>query len=88
MEHKREKFASRLGFILVSAGCSIGLGNVWRFPYITGQYGGGLFVLIYILFLLIFGLPVMTMEFGGRASQRSVATSFDVWSLRVANGIP
>ncbi|MFY9178020.1 MAG: sodium-dependent transporter, partial [Caldicoprobacterales bacterium] len=66
MEHKREKFASRLGFILVSAGCAIGLGNVWRFPYITGQYGGGLFVLIYILF------PV------GRASQRSVATSFDV----------
>jgi NSS family neurotransmitter:Na+ symporter len=79
MEHKREKFASRLGFILVSAGCAIGLGNVWRFPYITGQYGGGLFVLIYILFLLIFGLPVMTMEFAvGRASQRSVATSFDV----------
>ena len=79
MEQKREKFASRLGFILVSAGCAIGLGNVWRFPYITGQYGGGLFVLIYILFLLIFGLPIMTIEFAvGRASQRSVATSFDV----------
>jgi len=79
MEQKREKFASRLGFILVSAGCAIGLGNVWRFPYITGQYGGGLFVLIYILFLIIFGLPIMTLEFAvGRASQRSVATSFDV----------
>ena len=79
MEQKREKFASRLGFILVSAGCAIGLGNVWRFPYITSQYGGGLFVLIYILFLLIFGLPIMTIEFAvGRASQRSVATSFDV----------
>ncbi|NLI61125.1 MAG: sodium-dependent transporter, partial [Clostridiales bacterium] len=79
MEQNREKFSSRLGFILVSAGCSIGLGNVWRFPYIAGLYGGGLFVLIYIIFLLILGLPVMTMEFSvGRASQRSVATSFNV----------
>ncbi|NLK98469.1 MAG: sodium-dependent transporter [Epulopiscium sp.] len=79
MQQEREKFSSRLGFILISAGCAIGLGNVWRFPYITGLYGGGLFVLIYLLFLLIFGLPIMVMEFSvGRASQKSVATSFDV----------
>ncbi|MDD3890496.1 MAG: sodium-dependent transporter, partial [Syntrophomonadaceae bacterium] len=76
---QRELFASRMGFILISAGCAIGLGNVWRFPYITGLYGGGLFVLIYILFLLILGLPIITMEFSvGRASKKSVATSFDV----------
>ena len=76
---EREKLSSRLGFILISAGCAVGLGNVWRFPYITGLYGGGAFVLIYVLFLIIFGLPIMTMEFSvGRASQRSVATSFDV----------
>ena len=73
----REKLSSRLGFILLSAGCAIGLGNVWRFPFITGRYGGALFVLIYLLFLVIFGIPVMTMEFSvGRASQRSVARSF------------
>lgn len=76
---QRELFASRMGFILISAGCAIGLGNVWRFPYITGLYGGGLFVLIYILFLLILGLPIMAMEFSvGRASKKSVAASFDV----------
>lgn len=75
---KREKFSSRLGFILISAGCAIGLGNVWRFPYITGQYGGGLFVLIYLFFLLAMGLPIVVMEFAtGRASQRSIATSFE-----------
>ena len=75
---KREKFSSRLGFILISAGCAIGLGNVWRFPYITGQYGGGLFVLIYFFFLLAMGLPIVVMEFAtGRASQRSIATSFE-----------
>ncbi len=56
---KREKFGSRLGFILISAGCAIGLGNVWRFPYITGQYGGAAFVLIYLFFLLTLGLPIM-----------------------------
>lgn len=79
MQQGRELFSSRLGFILISAGCAIGLGNVWRFPYITGLYGGGLFVLIYILFLIILGLPIMTMEFAvGRASKKSVATSFDV----------
>ncbi len=76
---KREKFASRIGFILISAGCAIGLGNVWRFPYITGVYGGGAFVLIYLFFLVIFGIPIMTMEFSvGRASKKSVALSFDV----------
>lgn len=77
--HKRENFGSRLGFIMLSAGCAIGLGNVWRFPYITGLYGGATFVIIYIVFLLFFGIPVMTMEFGvGRGSQKSVAKSFRV----------
>ncbi|NMA67433.1 MAG: sodium-dependent transporter [Clostridiaceae bacterium] len=76
---KREKFASRLGFILISAGCSIGLGDVWRFPYITGQYGGGIFVLIYLVFIFLLGLPIITMELAvGRASQKSIATSFNV----------
>ena len=75
----REKFSSRLGFILISAGCAIGLGNVWRFPYIVGQYGGAAFVLIYAVFLVILGLPIVVMEFAvGRASQRSVALSYDV----------
>ncbi len=74
----RERFASRLGFILISAGCAIGLGNVWRFPYITGQYGGAAFVLLYLVFLVILGLPVMVMEFSvGRASQKSCAKAFD-----------
>ncbi len=68
----RERLGSRLGFILLSAGCAIGCGNVWKFPWMTGQYGGGSFVLVYVLFLLILGLPVMTMEFAiGRASQAS-----------------
>ncbi|MBQ7839258.1 MAG: sodium-dependent transporter [Lachnospiraceae bacterium] len=76
---KRERFSSRLGFILISAGCAIGLGNVWRFPYITGQYGGAAFVLIYLVFLIILGLPIMVMEFAvGRASQKSAARSFNV----------
>lgn len=76
---KREHFASRLGFILIAAGCAIGIGNVWRFPYITGEYGGGVFVLLYLIFLVILGLPVMVMEFAvGRASQRSAAQAFDV----------
>ena len=76
---EREKFSSRLGFILISAGCAIGLGNVWRFPYIVGQYGGAAFVLIYVAFLLLLGLPIIVMEFAvGRASQKSVALSFDV----------
>ena len=65
---QREQFSSRLGFVLISAGCAIGLGNVWRFPYITGKYGGAAFVLLYLLFLVIFGLPVMTMELADRKS--------------------
>ena len=74
----REKFSSRLGFILISAGCAIGLGNVWRFPYITGKYGGAAFVLFYIFFLLILGMPIMVAELAvGRASQKSLARSFD-----------
>ena len=76
---EREKFSSRIGFILISAGCAIGLGNVWRFPYITGEYGGAAFVLIYLFFLVIMGLPIMVMEFAvGRGSQKSAALSFDV----------
>lgn len=76
---KREKFGSRLGFILISAGCAIGLGNVYRFPIITGSYGGAVFVLIYIAFLILLGIPAMTAELAvGRASQKSIARSFDV----------
>ncbi len=84
---KREKFSSRLGFILISAGCAVGLGNVWRFPYITGKYGGAAFVLIYLVFLVILGMPIMAMEFAvGRArSQRPEA--FMCWSLRAVSGI-
>lgn len=71
---QREQLGSRLGFILLSAGCAIGIGNVWKFPYMVGQYGGGAFVLIYLFFLVILGIPVMTMEFAmGRAGQRSPA---------------
>lgn len=69
---ERERLGSRLGFILLSAGCAIGVGNVWKFPYMTGQYGGGAFVLVYLLCLILLGVPVMTMEFAmGRASQKS-----------------
>lgn len=69
---ERERLGSRLGFILLSAGCAIGIGNVWKFPYMVGQYGGGAFVLIYLFFLIILGVPVLTMEFAlGRASQKS-----------------
>lgn len=74
---EREKLSSRLGFILLSAGCAIGIGNVWRFPYVAGRYGGGAFVLFYLFFLAIMGLPVMTMEFAvGRASKKSIIKSF------------
>ena len=69
---QRERLGSRLGFILLSAGCAIGIGNVWKFPYIAGQNGGGIFVLIYLFFLVVLGIPVMTMEFSiGRAAQKS-----------------
>lgn len=75
----REKFGSRLGFILVSAGCAIGIGNVWKFPYLCGQFGGAAFILIYLVFLLIMGIPVMVAEFAiGRRAQRSAATAFNV----------
>ncbi len=79
MDNKnREQFGSRLGYILVSAGCAIGIGNVWKFPYIAGQYGGAIFILIYLLFLVILGIPVMTTEFAiGRGSKRSAALAFD-----------
>ena len=76
--HSRERLGSRLGFILLSAGCAIGVGNVWKFPWMVGQYGGGIFVLIYLVFLVIMGLPVMTMEFSlGRASQKSPICQYD-----------
>lgn len=76
---EREKFGSRLGFILVSAGCAVGLGNVWKFPYMCGQYGGAAFILIYLVFLAILGFPIMVCEFSvGRGSQKSCATSFKV----------
>lgn len=75
---EREKFGSRLGFILVSAGCAIGLGNVWKFPYMTGQYGGAAFVLIYLVFLVVMGLPILISEFAvGRASRQSAATAMN-----------
>ena len=73
----RESFKSRLGFLLVSAGCAIGIGNVWRFPYVAGQNGGGLFVLLYLIFLICLGVPVLTMEFAvGRASRQSVVEAY------------
>lgn len=81
----REHFSSRLGFLLIAAGCAIGLGNVWRFPYIVGQYGGAIFVLIYLFFLVVFGLPLLMMELAvGRASRKSLALSFE--TLQPANG--
>ena len=74
---KRENFGSRLGFLLVSAGCAIGIGNVWRFPYVAGQNGGGVFVLFYLLFLLCMGVPVLTMELAvGRAGRKSAVGAY------------
>ena len=88
----REKFGSRLGFILISAGCAIGLGNVYRFPIITGSYGGALFVLIYLAFLCLLGIPVMCAELSvGRASQRSPlgsGGSRGPWALALGYGPP
>lgn len=86
---QRERFSSRLGFLLISAGCAIGLGNVWRFPFVTGKYGGAAFVLLYLVFLAALGLPIVVMELAvGRASRKSAARSFDeleppgtVWHL-------
>lgn len=74
---KRENFKSRLGFILISAGCAVGIGNVWKFPYVTGQNGGGIFVLFYLFFLITVGVPVLTMEFAvGRASRKSIVSCY------------
>ena len=77
---KRESFASRIGFLMVSAGCAIGIGNVWRFPTVTGQYGGGVFVLFYLLFLVLMGAPVLTMATAARA-QPTVR-----WNPKAASG--
>ena len=85
---EREKLGSRLGFILLSAGCAIGIGNVWRFPYVAGRYGGGAFVLFYLFFLVVMGLPIMTMEFAvGRASKKSIIKSFQQLEKPGTNGI-
>lgn len=92
---KRETFGSRLGFILVSAGCAVGIGNVWKFPYMCGQFGGAAFILIYLVFLLIMGIPVMVCEFGvGRASRHSVAAAYETlepqgtkWHITIWIGI-
>lgn len=85
---KRENFGSRLGFLLVSAGCAIGIGNVWKFPYVTGENGGGVFVLFYLLFLIIMGVPVLTMSWpwdGPAGKAQCWATPR--WSHLAANGI-
>lgn len=75
--NQRESFKSRLGFILISAGCAVGIGNVWKFPYVTGQNGGGIFILFYLFFLMSIGVPVLTMEFAiGRASRKSITNCF------------
>ena len=74
---QREQLASRLGFLFLSAGCAIGLGNVWRFPFITGKYGGAVFLVAYLIFLLGMGLPILIMEFTvGRASRRNMSRAF------------
>ena len=76
---EREQFKSRLGFILMSAGCAIGIGNVWKFPYVVGNSGGGAFVLLYLIFLIAVGVPIMSMEFAvGRASKKSGVRAFHV----------
>lgn len=83
---EREKFGSRLGFILVSAGCAIGLGNVWKFPYMTGKSGGAAFILVYLVFLLVLGLPILVCEFAvGRASRQSTAKAFHALEPEGAN---
>ena len=87
MEKKRESFGSRIGFILVSAGCAIGIGNVWKFPYVAGQNGGAVFVLFYLLFLVVMGLPVLTMELSiGRASGKTIVEDTKYSKRRAASG--
>lgn len=84
---EREKLGSRLGFILLSAGCAIGCGNVWKFPWMCGQYGGGGFVLLYFFCLVILGLPIMIMEFSvGRAAQASPIKMYQKLEKRARNG--
>lgn len=86
--NERDSFKSRLGFLLVSAGCAIGIGNVWKFPYVTGEYGGAVFVLFYLLFLVLMGIPVMTMELAvGRASRKAQSRATPRWRNRVRSGI-
>lgn len=85
---ERDGFKSRMGFLLVSAGCAIGIGNVWKFPYIAGQYGGAVFVLFYLAFLVLMGIPVMTMELAvGRGSRQSAVLGYKNWNRRGASGI-
>lgn len=85
---QRERLGSRLGFILLSAGCAIGIGNVYKFPYMVGENGGGIFVLIYLLCLVALGVPVMTMELAmGRAAQKSVVKMYDEIEPNEVNGI-
>jgi len=85
---EREWFNSRLGFILVSAGCAIGIGNVWRFPYVVGENGGAIFVLFYLFFLVIMGVPALTMEFAvGRASGRTTMKGMKMLEKKDSSGI-
>ncbi len=85
---EREKFGSRLGFILVSAGCAIGIGNVWKFPYITGIYGGAAFILMYLVFLVALGLPIMVCEFTVVAAAAWAWAKRSIhWNRRARNGI-
>lgn len=85
---ERESFKSRLGFLLVSAGCAVGIGNVWRFPFIVGQNGGGLFVLLYLIMLVVLGLPVLTMELAvGRASRKSAVLAYRALESPAPSGI-
>ena len=84
----REHFGSRLGFILVSAGCAIGLGNVWKFPYMAGKYGGAAFILLYLVFLVLLGMPIIVCEYSvGRASQRALPDPLMCWSRNIPDGM-
>ena len=85
---EREQLSSRLGFILLSAGCAIGVGNVWKFPWMTGQNGGGAFVLVYLIFLILLGLPIMLVEFSlGRASKKALQDFTKLCKSPAKNGI-
>lgn len=87
-EMERETFQSRLGFLLLSAGCAIGIGNVWKFPYMVGNNGGGIFVLFYLLFLAIMGVPILSMELAiGRGSKKSTVRAMGNWKRKGRSGI-